>query len=140
MMNPAGLLPRIVARVVDLVLVAIALEVFHKAGFLAGLVYILIADGLFDGRSPGKILMRLRVLKEDGTPCTVKESILRNITIASGLILWKIPVIGWILFLTVLTFEFVVLFGSDSRKRMGDVIAKTFVEEVVREGKLRESE
>lgn len=130
MSSPSLLLSRVVAKVIDLILVAIAIELLHKAGFWAGIVYILISDGLFDGRSLGKMLLKLQVLREDGYICTVKESILRNISIAFSLLLWKIPFIGWLLFISVLTIEFIVFFGSDKGRRLGDELAKTYVQEI----------
>jgi len=108
----------------------IAVEILQKTGFFAGLVYILVADGFFNGRSPGKLLLGLSVVRGDGGPCTVRESILRNLTIAVGFLLWRIPLIGWLLFPCVLAFEFIVLFGSDTNRRLGDEIAKTNVIEI----------
>ncbi len=130
MITPAGLLSRVVAKVIDLIVATIAVELLQKTGFFAGLVYILVSDGFFNGRSPGKMLLGLSVVRADGKPCTVKESILRNMTVALGFLLWRIPLIGWLLFLCVLAFEFIVLFGSDTNRRLGDEIAKTSVIEV----------
>ncbi len=130
MVTPAGLLSRVVAKVIDLIVATIAVEILQKTGFFAGIVYILISDGFFNGRSPGKMLLGLSVVRVDGGPCTVRESILRNMTIAFGFLLWRIPLIGWLLFLCVLAFEFIVLFGSDTNRRLGDEIAKTNVIEV----------
>jgi|Deesub1362A_J573_1020465.scaffolds.fasta_scaffold19763_2 uncharacterized RDD family membrane protein YckC len=127
MKRPAGLLFRCVAKAIDIVIVAIFFEVLHWSGLLAGILYILIADGLFEGRSLGKILLKLQTTREDGRICTVKESILRNITICLGIILWRVPVIGWLLFFVILGVEFLVLLGSDSGKRIGDILAKTTV-------------
>ncbi len=76
------------------------------------------------------MLLGLSVVRLDGGPCTVKESILRNMTIAFGFLLWRIPLIGCLLFLCVLAIEFIVLFGSGSNRRLGDEIAKTNVIEV----------
>ncbi len=129
MATPAGILSRIVAKVIDLVFIAIAIEALDRAGFLAAMVYILVADGLFEGRSPGKMLVNIQTVKEDGTPCTLKESIIRNTTFAVGLLLWKIPIIGWALFLILLFIEFVVLIGSGNKRRVGDVLARTEVVE-----------
>ncbi len=132
MATPAGLLSRIVAKVIDLIAAAVAVEILRKTGLFAGLVYILIADGFFNGRSAGKMLLGLTVVRDDGGPCTVKESILRNATIATGFLLWRIPLVGWLLFLAILAVEFIVLFGSDTNRRLGDEIAKTSVFEAER--------
>lgn len=140
MATPAGLLSRIVAKVIDLMLAAIAIEILQKTGLFAGLVYILISDGFFNGRSAGKMLLGLTVVRDDGGPCTVKESILRNLTIAMGFLLWRIPLVGWLLFLAILAVEFIVLFGSDTNRRLGDELAKTNVFEVERGEELKGAE
>ena len=58
----AGLLLRTVAKILDFIIIAAAAEVLPKAGFYAGLAYLLIGDGLFDGRSLGKKIVGLRVV------------------------------------------------------------------------------
>ncbi len=129
MANPSVLLSRSVAKAIDLVLVAIAVDAFHRAGLMAGILYVLIADGLFEGRSAGKALLRLQTVRDDGNPCTLKESILRNLTIAVAVLLWYLPVIGWLVSIGVLAVELLVLIGSDEAKRIGDTIAHTTVRE-----------
>ena len=75
----AGLLLRTVARAIDFVIIAAAVEVVPKAGFFAGLIYLLIGDGLLNGRSLGKKLIGIQVVSVDTfTPCTFRESIMRN--------------------------------------------------------------
>lgn len=111
-----------------MILVITAAQLLHTAGFLAGVGYILIGDGI-KGGSVGKRLMGLAVNGPQGVPCQVRESALRNATLALGLLLWKIPYAGWILTLLIFTFEFLVLFGSPEGKRIGDEIANTWVVE-----------
>ena len=50
----ADLLLRTVAKILDFIIIAAAVEIVPRAGFFAGLAYLLIGDGLFDGRSLGK--------------------------------------------------------------------------------------
>lgn len=50
----ASLLLRAIAKTLDFIIIAAAAEVIPRAGFFAGLAYLLIGDGLFDGRSFGK--------------------------------------------------------------------------------------
>ncbi|MDA8156297.1 MAG: RDD family protein [Actinomycetota bacterium] len=125
----ASLLTRAVARGIDLILVITAAQVLHTAGFLAGVGYILIGDGVAGGASLGKRLMGLAVKGPQGAPCQVRESALRNATISLALLLWKIPFAGWILTLVIFTLEFLVLFGSPEARRIGDEIANTWVVE-----------
>ncbi len=129
----ASLLLRIFAKVLDFILVAAAAEVVPNAGFYAGLLYLLISDGLFDGRSIGKLLIGLRVVSTSGDePCSVKESIIRNASLGAGLLLYKLPWVGWIFIILISFVEFLILLGSKDGMRLGDELAKTTVVEKVR--------
>lgn len=124
----AGLLLRTAAKVLDFILIAAVLEILPRAGFYAGLAYLLLGDGFLEGRSIGKKLIRLKVMSaETGAPCTFRESILRNSTFAVGYILWLVPWIGWIFLFLVSALEFILILGSKDGKRLGDEIAKTVV-------------
>ena len=124
----AGLLVRTVAKILDFILLAAAVELVPKAGFIAGLTYLLIGDGLFDGQSLGKKIVGLRVVSA-GTyqPCTFKDSILRNGIFAAGYLVSRVLWIGWILIIMIAAFEFIILLGSKEKMRIGDEIAKTIV-------------
>ena len=124
----ASLLLRSVAKTIDLIIVAAAAEMIPRAGFFAGLAYLLISDGLFNGKSLGKQLAGLKVVSiASNKACTVKESILRNLMLCIGAALWRIPLIGWVITLLIIAFEFVMLLGSKEGMRLGDEIAKTTV-------------
>lgn len=128
----ASLLLRTFAKVLDFILIAAAAEVVPKAGFYAGLLYLLISDGLFDGRSVGKLLIGLRVVSvTGGEPCSMKESIVRNAPLGAGLLLYKLPWVGWIFIILVSVVEFLLLLGSKEGMRLGDELAKTTVIEKV---------
>lgn len=127
----AGLLLRAVARGIDFIVVMALAEVLPKAGWLAGVGYLLIGDSLFDGRSVGKRLTGLRVVSiSTGMPCGTKDSVLRNSTLAAGFFLWRVPFVGWLLFLAVAALEFVLLLGSKEGMRLGDELARTRVVEI----------
>ncbi|MDP3048746.1 MAG: RDD family protein [Thermodesulfovibrionales bacterium] len=124
----ASLLLRSVAKTIDLIIVAAAAEMIPRVGFFAGLAYLLISDGLFNGKSLGKQLTGLKVVSiAAGKACSVRESILRNLVLCIGVALWRIPLIGWVITLLVVGFEFVMLLGSKEGMRLGDEIAKTTV-------------
>ena len=124
----AGLLVRTVAKILDFILIAAAVEIVPKAGFFAGLTYLLIGDGLFDGQSLGKKIVGLRVVSaRTYQPCTFKGSILRNGIFAVGYLVSRILWIGWILIIIIAAFEFIILLGSKDKMRIGDEIAKTIV-------------
>lgn len=127
----AGLLVRTVARILDFIIVVAIIETIPKVGFFAGLTYLLIADGFFDGRSLGKKLIGLRVVMVDTKQsCSFRESILRNSTFGIGFLLYKIPFIGWIVIFLIALFEFIILLGSRDHMRLGDEFAKTIVLEI----------
>jgi uncharacterized RDD family membrane protein YckC len=124
----AGLLLRTVAKILDFIIIAAAVEIVPKAGFFAGLVYLLIGDGFFDGKSLGKKLIGLRVISVDtNTPCTFRDSILRNSIFGIGFLFYKIPWFGWIVTAIISVLEFIILLGSRDGMRLGDEIAKTKV-------------
>ena len=124
----AGLLLRIAAKVLDFILIAAVIEIIPRAGFFAGLAYLLLGDALFDGRSLGKRLVRLQVISsESRQPCSFRDSILRNSTFALGYLLWLVPWIGWIFIVIVSALELVLVLGSKEGKRLGDEFARTSV-------------
>jgi|WetSurSiteA1Bulk_404760.scaffolds.fasta_scaffold215232_2 uncharacterized RDD family membrane protein YckC len=124
----AGLFIRAVAKILDFIIIAATAELVPKAGFFAGLAYLLIGDGFFDGRSIGKKLIGLKVVSA-GTysPCTFRDSVLRNSTLGLGYVLFNILWFGWFFLLLVFVLEFIVLLGSSNGMRIGDEIAKTMV-------------
>ncbi|MDA8090204.1 MAG: RDD family protein [Nitrospiraceae bacterium] len=123
----AGLLSRVVAKAIDLIIIIAAAEILPKAGFLAGVVYMLIGDGIAGGGSLGKRLLGLAVIDGEGVPCRARESILRNLPLGIGVLLWRVPIIGWLLAAVIFGMESIVLLGSREGKRIGDEIAKTRV-------------
>jgi len=93
MLQPAGLLPRALAYIVDFVLRAVLLFALAMAlqtlgGLGKGLVMLLVFGlewfypvvfEVLGGATPGKRLMRLRVVMDDGLPVTWPASLLRNL-------------------------------------------------------------
>lgn len=125
--SKASVLNRIVAKIVDLIVAAAFSKLLPPVGFFAGLTYLLIADGFFDGRSLGKKLIKLRTVKAGGELCTYKDSILRNLTITIGYILFFIPYVGWLLTLIIYSVEGLIIIGNEKGLRIGDELAKTCV-------------
>lgn len=124
----ASLLLRVFAKVLDFILIAVMAEVVPKSGFYAGLFYMLTGDSLFGGRSLGKYLMGIRTVSlNDGNPCSVRDSVIRNSPFGVGIALLKIPLIGWLFLIIIAAFEFIILLGSKEGMRLGDEIAKTLV-------------
>ena len=123
----ASLLLRAAGKSIDLIMILAAMEALPKAGWLAGLIYLLVGDGVFGGQSIGKKLTGTMAMTTSGAACTVKESIIRNSTLAVGLLLLKIPYAGWLLLAAVFVLEFLIMLGSSKNARLGDELAGTSV-------------
>lgn len=79
-------------------------------GVMLFVSYLLLADGLFNGRSIGKIITKTRVVVEvTGKPCGFFRSFVRNVALS---------VLG--------IFDWIFILGND-RKRLGDMLAGTIV-------------
>jgi uncharacterized RDD family membrane protein YckC len=102
----AGIGSRFLAAMIDSILIAIAVVIINFTGlvissflglgeetiapsivlavlgfvsFLAFWGYYILFEIVWNGQSPGKRWQRLRVLRVDGTPITVRDSIIRNL-------------------------------------------------------------
>lgn len=87
--------------------------------FLIFAGYFIVFEWLWNGQTPGKRLMKLRVIREDGRPITLWEAIARNLLrifdAAPGFLL------------PVYSVGLVVIFLSSRDQRVGDVFAGTVV-------------
>ncbi len=138
-LKKADVLLRAVSKVLDLLLIAAVWELLPRAGFYAGVFYILVSDGLFSGRSIAKKIIGLQVISlKSKLPGTMKDSIIRNLPLAAGLIALKVPLIGWIIFCAVCLIELILITGSEDSVRIGDMLANTVV--VSRDNKTEEEQ
>ena len=87
--------------------------------FLIFAGYFIVFEWLWNGQTPGKRLMKLRVIRDDGRPITLWEAIARNLLrifdAAPGFLL------------PVYSVGLVVIFLSSRDQRVGDVFAGTVV-------------
>lgn len=124
----ASLLLRVIAKLIDFILIAIAVKIIPQIGLIAGIVYILISDGLFEGRSIGKKVLKLKTISlNTGNAATFRDSIIRNSTIAAAIIVSGIPLLGWLFVLIICTLEFLLMLGNKQGMRLGDDFANTYV-------------
>jgi hypothetical protein len=124
----AHVLNRFVARLIDLLIVAVAERVASPVGFLAGLSYILLADGFAGGRSAGKRLIGLQtVVPRTQEGAGFKESIVRNLPFAVGFVAFEVPYVGWLASLAIVACEGLLIIGNVRGCRLGDEIAQTQV-------------
>ena len=124
------LVNRFLAKFIDFLIVGAFSMVLSPVGPLAGITYILISDGFRGGRSMGKYLIGLKVVRRStGKPCTFKDSILRNSTMGVVFLLSMVPIIGWILLFTVgvaiVLFETYLVVTDENGTRIGDILADT---------------
>lgn len=128
----AAQISRLMAKAIDLFIVLILSMLFYPFGLILTVVYISISDSLAGGQSVGKKIMGFAVISlEDGTPCSLKQSFIRNLPIIIPLAFAIIPPWG-IIFCTIflpplMLLEVYLLFKLDSGHRLGDVMADTTV-------------
>jgi uncharacterized RDD family membrane protein YckC len=81
--------------------------------------YFIFFEWLWNGQTPGKRLLKLRVIREDGRPITLWEAIARNLL----RIFDAVP--GF--FLPIYSIGLITIFGSSRDQRVGDMFAGTVV-------------
>lgn len=87
--------------------------------FLVFAGYFIVFEWLWNGQTPGKRFLKLRVIREDGRPLTLWEAIARNLLRICD----AVP--GFIL--PVYSVGLVVIFLSNRDQRVGDIFAGTVV-------------
>lgn len=121
----AELGPRIIARLLDLA-VAGLFAWMGLPGLLVALAYLLFADALPHGQSPGKRLMGLRVVHiPSRRPAGPVQAMVRNLPIAACFALH--PVLAGLLAIPVLGFELYMLYTDPLGIRIGDIFSDTQV-------------
>lgn len=134
-MDNQYLLNRLLAKAIDLIIV-LALagtdQLVGIAGPLAALLYVLIADGLFGGRSIGKRIVQLKVVNiTSNKPCSFKDSMIRNAPLGVGVFFYIIPFWGWVLWLVIgipiVIMEIYLMKSLENYTRLGDTMAETQV-------------
>jgi uncharacterized RDD family membrane protein YckC len=123
---------RLIAKSIDLGLIAVGAVFYYPMGLLLGVVYMCISDSLYDGQSIGKRLMGFGVVSLiDGSPCSAKQSFIRNLPFSVPLFFLLFPFWGWIFSavfaLPLVLMEVYFLFKLRSAHRLGDIMADTTV-------------
>ncbi len=95
----------------------IAVMIFVLFLLFAG--YFAVFEWLWDGQTPGKRLLKLRVIREDGRPITLWEAIARNLL----RIFDAVP--GFLI--PVYSIGLIAIFMSNRDQRVGDLFAGTVV-------------
>jgi len=126
------LLPRLMARVFDLMVCGALIVLMHQAGAAAGALYLLLADGLFRGQSLGKRMLGVRVVHvRTRRGVGARQSAVRNFPMAVLGLLALGPASHWKLLaafsLAVLGYEAVRIWMHPLGLRIGDELAGTQV-------------
>lgn len=128
---------RIIAQIIDWVMIFLILIGFSFiGGFISGLLgdsgdsiesvmillmmaamfgYTFLLEGYWDGKTVGKHAMNIKVVREDGSKCTIAASFVRNL-----------PAFVWFTALTYLV-GFASMAITDKRQRVFDSLAGTVV-------------
>jgi len=129
----ARYLARLVGKAADLI---VAMSLWHipgAAGVFAALFYILMCDGFPGGRSLGKGLTGLKVVRIDREGMDFTASLMRNLPVAAPFLLYLFPVIGpflaYTVGITILLIETYLGFYDPDGQRAGDTFAETLVVE-----------
>jgi uncharacterized RDD family membrane protein YckC len=123
---------RLIAKCIDVSLVTLGAVFYYPMGLILGVIYLCVADSLYDGQSIGKRFMGFGVVSlVDGTPCSTWQSFIRNLPFTVPLFFLVFPFWGWIfagVFAAPLAImEVYFLFRLDSAHRLGDIMADTTV-------------
>ena len=123
----ATVLHRFIAKSLDVLIVLGVGELTPPYGFWVALWYVLVADG-FSGRSIGKRLIGLQAwVPEVHAPAGFKDSIIRNVPLAAGYVIFQIPYVGWLGTVAILGIEALLIIGNEQGLRIGDELAHTQV-------------
>jgi uncharacterized RDD family membrane protein YckC len=100
-------------------------------GPLVAAIYLLLADGLMQGQSPGKKIFGVKVVvPQTRAPSGFQESMLRNAPFALATVLWALPLLWPAFFLVgvpAIGYEAWKAFDDPLGKRLGDQLAETQV-------------
>jgi len=126
---------RAIAFLIDLgvyVVIWVVLKVWLNLGdYLTGLVaglYIVFRDGLFNGQSIGKKLMRQRVINvATDSACSFTDSGKRNIILYIPSLFQFVHFLEGILGLVIVALELYFIFTNENGRRWGDRFADTQV-------------
>ena len=123
---------RLIAKCIDIGLVTMGAVFYYPMGLILGIIYLSIADSLYDGQSIGKRFMGFGVISLiDGMPCTAWQSFIRNLPFTVPLFFLVFPFWGWIFSaifaLPLALMEVFFLFRGDTAHRLGDIMADTTV-------------
>lgn len=123
---------RVLAKSIDFFIALLIALFLFPLGVVLAIAYLCVSDYVQEGQSVGKRFIGFKVISlEDGSPCSLKQSIIRNLPFTVPLIFCIVPVWGWIfsffILIPLVLLELFFIFRLDSAHRLGDVMADTTV-------------
>jgi len=123
---------RLIAKLIDVGLVAMGGIFYYPMGLILGLIYLSFADSLYEGQSVGKRFMGFGVVSLiDGSPCSVFQSCTRNLPFTAPLFFLIFPLWwGWVIsavFALPLAAMELYFISKGATHRLGDIMADTTV-------------
>ena len=119
---------RLLTVVLEVARAGVGDAVFFLWAFVVTWGYYLGFEWLWDGQTPGKRLLGIRVIRRNGTSLGFAGSALRNLLRVIDMLPWAIGVIGFY------AFGFAAAAGNRENRRLGDLAADTLVVHVERRG------
>ena len=84
------------AKAIDLFIALIITIFIYPIGVVLAIAYLVTSDYIQDGQSVGKKVMGFRVISlEDGKPCSLRQSIVRNLPFIVPMLFTIIPYWGY---------------------------------------------
>jgi len=127
----ADLTLRGLARLADFTIAFGVATSFAGVGPLVAAFYLLVADGLFHGQSPGKKIFGVKAVDPvTRAPAGFQESMLRNAPFALAALFWALPLLWPVFFvvgLPIIAYEAWRVWDEPLGRRLGDAFADTQV-------------
>lgn len=124
----AAIVDLIIVYVIAAILIYMAISAFISGGrffflgfpFIAAsslllVLYFMFFEAFMNGQTPGKMAVKIKVVKATGEPITFAESLIRNIL----RIVDHLPIFYLL--------GFIIMSTNDKRQRLGDIVANTIV-------------
>ncbi|AKU91102.1 RDD family protein [Vulgatibacter incomptus] len=123
----AELAPRLLAKAVDLFVAGLFAWFIPSVGVAMALAYLLFADGLPNGQSPGKRLLGVKAVHvPTRRSCTPAQSLVRNLPIAIGFAFLTNVFLAMVA-IPIALFELYMASSDALGVRIGDIFADTQV-------------
>jgi len=117
----------VLAKAADLLVAGLFAWLVPSVGGVVGLVYLLLADAMPNGQSPGKRLLGVKAVHvPTRRPCDVRASVIRNLPVAVAFAFALNPILALVA-VPVALFELYMVATDPLGVRIGDVFADTQV-------------